>query len=103
LYVVLHDGSEIDAFSTTSPYTKTKTISTGLGACPDTLARNGNALWFGYGCNGSGGIGSVDDATAVTPTVTLYSVGPYYNPFVYIPSSAQVLFVVDRGLSPCTL
>ncbi|MFE3173448.1 YncE family protein [Amycolatopsis sp. NPDC059090] len=71
LYVALASGDAISAIDTAT-LAETARYPTGAQTCPAHLARTGNVVWFGYGCEESwnGGIGRLD--TGVTPpAVTL--------------------------------
>lgn len=65
LYAALPDQDAIAAIDTKN-LTESARYDTGAGTRPDSLAVAGGSLWFGYGTEGAGGIGSVDGAGTVT-------------------------------------
>ncbi|HEU5109389.1 MAG TPA: hypothetical protein VFT95_12680, partial [Micromonosporaceae bacterium] len=66
LFVALSAGDAVSVIDT-STLQETARYATGAGSCPTHLARTGNLVWFGYGCedgNWSGKIGKLDPAAA---------------------------------------
>lgn len=64
LYVALSTGDGISVIDTAT-LTETARYPTGAGTCPTHLARTGDLVWFGYGCqdeNWTGKIGVLDEA-----------------------------------------
>jgi DNA-binding beta-propeller fold protein YncE len=76
LYVALSEADAVAAIDTKS-LKETARYSTGTTTCPTHLARVGDILWFGYGCQtGEGQLGSLA-VTNGEPVVTLGQEGPY--------------------------
>jgi hypothetical protein len=71
LYAALAAGDAVAAIDTVK-FTETARYPTPAQTCPATLARTGQYVWIGYGCDGdwSGGVGRLDTAAA-TPAITL--------------------------------
>ncbi len=76
LYVALSEADAVAAIDTGS-LRETARYSTGAATCPTDLARAGDVLWFGYGCQtGEGRLGSLT-VTSGEPVVVLGQEGPY--------------------------
>ena len=75
LYVALATGDAISVIDLHS-LREIKRHSTGARTCPTYVARTGDNVWFGHGCddNWSGGVGRLDTAVS-PPTVQLSQQG----------------------------
>ncbi|WP_224756493.1 YncE family protein [Streptomyces sp. col6] len=104
LYAALPDADTVAAISTTTHEVVAR-YATGVGTAPRTLAVSGERLWFGYGAEGAGDIGSVDLTTA-RPVVTLGQAtgdGWYSAPALATSAAAPgVLVAGERDVSPAT-
>jgi hypothetical protein len=104
LYAALPGADAIAAVSTTTHEVVAR-YATGVGTAPRTLAVSGERLWFGYGTEGGGDIGSVDLTTA-RPVVTLGQAttdGWYSAPALATSAAAPgVLVAGERDVSPAT-
>ncbi|MFF7342077.1 hypothetical protein ACFZAT_32835 [Streptomyces sp. NPDC008163] len=104
LYAALPGADTVAAISTTTHEVVAR-YATGAGTAPRTLAVSGKRLWFGYGAEGDGDIGSVDPTTA-RPVVTLGQAtadGWYSAPALATSAAAPgVLVAGERDVSPAT-
>ncbi|MFE0002801.1 YncE family protein [[Kitasatospora] papulosa] len=105
LYAALPGADTVAAISTATHEVVAR-YATGVGTAPRTLAVSGERLWFGYGTEGAGDIGSVDLTTA-SPVVTLgqATADNWYSAPALATSEAApgVLVVGERDVSPATL
>lgn len=104
LYAALPDADTVAAISTTTHEVVAR-YATGAGTAPRTLAVTGGRLWFGYGAEGAGDIGSVD-LTTERPVVTLGQAtgDDWYSAPALVTSEAApgVLVAGERDVSPAT-
>ncbi|UZK52740.1 hypothetical protein NEH16_00175 [Streptomyces drozdowiczii] len=104
LYAALPGADTVAAVSTTTHKVLAR-YATGAGTAPRTLAVSGKHLWFGYGAEGAGDIGSVDLTTA-HPVVTLGQAtgDSWYSAPALATSAAApgVLVAGERDVSPAT-
>lgn len=104
LYVALSTVGAIAEIDTAT-LTETHRYPTGTDTSPQSLALAGGKLWFGYTVGSSGGIGSLDVASA-SPAATLVPSGRYwyYAPtLASSPADPNVLVAGQEGVSPATL
>ncbi|GAA3811156.1 YncE family protein [Streptomyces chiangmaiensis] len=104
LYVALSTAGAIAEIDTAT-LTETHRYPTGSDTSPQNLAMAGGKLWFGYTVGSSGGIGSLDVASA-DPAATLVPSGRYwyYAPaLASSPADPDVLVAGEEGVSPATL
>jgi hypothetical protein len=102
LYVALPTADEIDTIDT-STLTEIKPYSTGTGTAPRYVALAGGKVWFGYGSNTNGNLGSLD-LTGTDPVVTLGQEGShswYSAPqLATSPGAPGLLAAGAKGQSP---
>jgi hypothetical protein len=104
LYVALSTVGAIAEIDTAT-LTETNRYPTGADTSPQSLAMAGGKLWFGYTVGSSGGIGSLDVASA-SPAATLEPSGRYwyYAPaLASSPADPNALVAGEEGVSPATL
>ncbi|MCD7441233.1 hypothetical protein K4B79_23790 [Streptomyces lincolnensis] len=104
LYVALSTVGAIAEIDTAT-LTETHRYPTGTDTSPQSLAMAGGKLWFGYTVGSSGGIGSLDVASA-SPAATLVPSGRYwyYAPaLASSPAAPNTLVAGEEGVSPATL
>ncbi|MFJ3086676.1 YncE family protein [Streptomyces sp. NPDC086838] len=104
LYAALPGADTVAAISTTTHEVVAR-YATGAGTAPRTLAVSGERLWFGYGSEGAGDIGSLDLTTA-RPVVTLgQATADHWYSAPALATSADapgVLVAGDRDVGPAT-
>lgn len=105
LYVALPTANAIAAFDTGS-LLEIARYDTGAGDCPSSLARTGQFLWFGYGCDQWGGnIGRIN-LSSQPAVITLGVVARdfYEGPLLTTAArNPKVLLAGQHSLSPASV
>jgi hypothetical protein len=94
LYVALRNASAISKIDTTALTETSRFATTGMSA-PARVALAGGRLWFSYGCNNSGGVGSA--ALDGTDLQTELGSASSCNRFATSPADADALAASDVG------
>ncbi|MFF7447498.1 MULTISPECIES: Ig-like domain repeat protein [unclassified Streptomyces] len=95
LYAAVRGGDAIAAIDTA---TQTETARYAVADQPQSVALAGGRLWFSYGSNGDGNLGSVD-LTGTEPVVTTGLADFYEAPFLDAAPGATTLLAGEPGSS----
>jgi hypothetical protein len=106
VYAALTTGDAVSAIST-STLAETARYATGDGTDPTYVAYTSGKVWFGYGAETQGGIGSIDPSTSPA-TVTLNATNDpfaawYAAPMVTASANGELVAGSPPGYSPVTL
>ncbi|MEV7395379.1 Ig-like domain repeat protein [Streptomyces sp. NPDC091215] len=100
LYAAVRD---LDAIAVIDTATDNETTSYTVGDKPRSIALAGGRLWFGYGGDAAGNIGSVD-LTDARHTVTLNQDNSWYSaPVLDAAPGTDILVAGDHDTSPASL